>query len=109
TAQVGLISTADGSFQALKSMNWRGITDGTIHFSPDGKYLGYSHAQSDNSRQNDLFVLNLDGASEISVAADPSDDRMVGWSPDGRWILFTSDRAGSTDLYAIAFAGGKPQ
>jgi Tol biopolymer transport system component len=34
---------------------------------------------------------------------------MVGWSPDGTRLLFKSDRSGSTDLWALEFAGGKPR
>jgi Tol biopolymer transport system component len=33
----------------------------------------------------------------------------MGWSPDGKWLLFASDRTGAMGLWAIAIADGKPQ
>ena len=32
----------------------------------------------------------------------------MGWSPDGAWLLFTSDRAGSIHLWGLRFADGRP-
>jgi Tol biopolymer transport system component len=32
----------------------------------------------------------------------------VGWSPDGKNLLFSSDRKGPTGIYAIAFEDGRP-
>ena len=34
---------------------------------------------------------------------------MVGWSPDGKHLLFTSDRTGSIGLWALPIASGTPQ
>ena len=39
----------------------------------------------------------------------PSNDEVAAWSPDGKWLLFSSNRNGTTDLWAVAFAGGKTQ
>jgi tricorn protease len=33
----------------------------------------------------------------------------MGWSPDGRFLLFASDRSGSMSLWALPFRAGKPQ
>jgi Tol biopolymer transport system component len=34
---------------------------------------------------------------------------MMGWSPDGKRLLFASDRRGAMDLWALPVADGKPQ
>jgi Tol biopolymer transport system component len=34
---------------------------------------------------------------------------MVGWSPDGKYLLFTSDRTGSIGLWTLSFATGTSQ
>jgi Tol biopolymer transport system component len=36
-------------------------------------------------------------------------DYVLGWSPDGKWICFASDRSGTTDLWVIGVSDGKPQ
>jgi Tol biopolymer transport system component len=110
TGQVGLISTQDGSLRVLKSVEWDGSGSalGRIFFSPDGKYLAYDRA-SDTSRQHDVFILAIDGSRETTAVTGPTQEEMVGWSPDGKYLLFTSDRTGSIGLWTLPFASGTPQ
>jgi TolB protein len=48
-----------------------------------------------------LFVSNRDGSGERPLASSTSLDYNPAWSPQGDWIAFTSERAGSADLYRI--------
>jgi Tol biopolymer transport system component len=107
TAQIGLLSVADGALRVLKSIDWQ-LTN-VLLFSPDGKYLGYDQPQSNSSSERDVFVLAVDGSREIHAVAQPSDDLMMGWSPDGKWLLFASDRSGSIDLWGLPSSNGTPQ
>lgn len=107
TAQIGLVSVPDGGLRVLKSADWRGT--GRIFLSPDGKYIGYDLAGSDNNREHDVFVLNADGSRETTAVAHPSLNFMMGWSADGKWLLFASNRTGSMSLWAAPFADGKVQ
>jgi Tol biopolymer transport system component len=107
TQQIGVVSIPDGSLQVLKSVDWRAAAG--IFFSPDGKYLGYDLPQKDAGPERDVFVLSVDGQGEIRAVGHPSNDVMMGWSPDGKWLLFASDRTGSTDLWGLPFAQGKAQ
>jgi len=36
-------------------------------------------------------------------------DYNAGYSPDERWLVFTSDRGGNTDLYALDIEKGGSQ
>jgi len=105
--QIGLISVADGSLRILKTLDIYGVA-GTF-FSPDGKYLGYDYPQSDSGVEKDIVVLSVDGVREIRPAAHAGINHMMGWSPDGKWLLFMSDRNGSMSLWGVRFADGKPQ
>src|SRR6185437_5386638 len=102
TAQIGLISVRDGSLRVLKSVDWRGAK--RLLFSPDGKYLGYDLPESDGSQQRDIFVMAIDGSREIPAVIHRGQDTMMGWSPDGKRLLFASDRTGSMDLWSLPFA-----
>jgi Tol biopolymer transport system component len=53
--------------------------------------------------------LAIDGSREIPAVTHPADDVVVGWTPDGKHLLFASDRTGSTGIYALAFEGGNPR
>jgi Tol biopolymer transport system component len=37
----------------------------------------------------------------------PADDRSVGWSPEGKWVLFVSDRTGTLDLWMLPVRDGR--
>jgi Tol biopolymer transport system component len=43
--------------------------------------------------------LAVDGSRERPLVTHPGDDRLLGWSPDGRSILFSSDRSGNWDAW----------
>jgi Tol biopolymer transport system component len=81
--------------------------------SPDGRRLAFS-------RQNavtgwDIWMLPLDladpdrpkvGEPEAFLVG-PGDQDYPAFSPDGRWVVFsTDDAAGRTELYAQPFPGG---
>jgi Tol biopolymer transport system component len=40
---------------------------------------------------------------------DRSKHSVLGWAPDGKYILFSSERSGSADAWLIAVTGGKAQ
>jgi TolB protein len=50
--------------------------------------------------QTSLFISNADGSSEQRLTEASFDYDPV-WSPDGQWIVFTSERDGSADLYRM--------
>jgi Tol biopolymer transport system component len=76
--------------------------------SPDGKYIGYDLPVSDTRAQRDVFIISVDGAREVNAVSGPSNDLMMCWSADGKWLLFASDRTGSTGLWGLGIADGKP-
>jgi Tol biopolymer transport system component len=48
-----------------------------------------------------LFISSADGSGERSLTQAGTLDYNPAWSPRGDWIVFTSERAGSADLYRI--------
>ena len=95
--EISLLSVQDGSLRVLKSVDFKPLR---MFFSPDGQYLAYDLPTSDTG-QYDIFILATDASSEIAAVAHPSNDVLAGWSPDGTRLLFSSDRSGSTDLWAL--------
>src|ERR1700674_961491 len=51
-----------------------------------------------------LFVSNADGSGERGLTQGALDYNPA-WSPDGKWIAFTSERDGSADLYRMRIDG----
>jgi Tol biopolymer transport system component len=72
--------------------------------SPDGKLLAYGKMDP-KLKTRDLWVLDLQRNTPTRLTADAADDLNPVWSPDGRWIYFTSDREGSRQLYRKPSSG----
>ncbi len=105
SGQIALVGVEDGTFRPLKSVGWRG--PGKIFFSADGKHLAYDLPASDAESQRDVFVIAVDGSRETPVVAHPAHDVVMGWSPDGKQLLFASDRTGAVGLWAVPVMDGK--
>jgi len=48
-----------------------------------------------------LFIANADGSDEHALLSPTDVDYDAAWSPDGKSIVFTSERGGSADLYRV--------
>lgn len=105
--QIVLVSTADGSIRVLKTLE-QGFWD-HMNFSPDGHYIVYDFPQKEDSPERDIFLLSTDGSREIPLVEHPANDYVLGWAPDGKNILFASDRRNSLDVWVIQFSDGKVQ
>jgi Tol biopolymer transport system component len=51
--------------------------------------------------QRDLFTVAASGGEPVAVTQDEATDWSPEWSPDGRWLYFSSDRGGSFNLWRI--------
>ena len=106
TVQIGLVDSGSGALRVLKSGEWSGA--GKLAFSPDGRFLAFDRPASEDSEQRDVFVLAVDGSREVPAVVHTAMDAVVGWSPDGKKLLFTSNRTGSTGIWALPMEDGKP-
>ena len=99
---------ADGSVRILKTWQRRAFPKRAF-FSPDGHYVAYDFEHEDDVTRNDIFLMDLDGGSEIALIEHPADEHVCGWTPDGRRVVFASDRGSKRDLWMIEIASGVPQ
>jgi Tol biopolymer transport system component len=104
---LGLLSVQDGSMYDLKSLGK--FYPFKASLSPDGGYFAYDLPLEKDSFHRDIFILSTDGKREIALVVHPADDALIGWTPDGKSILFVSDRTGTLDVWAIQASLGKPQ
>ena len=102
--QIALISVVDGSIQVLKSAP--GIHP--FSFSPDGQYILYRRRKDASSQATDIFAMSSDGSREAPLVEGPDKKGSAVWTPDGRKVLFVSDRSGADGLWSVRVADGKP-
>ena len=53
------------------------------------------------SNINDIFISQADGSDRVNLTSHDAHDTEPSWSADGKWIVFTSTREGSRDLYTM--------
>jgi eukaryotic-like serine/threonine-protein kinase len=73
-------------------------------FSPDGRLLAFSLTDPEENSDR-LWLLDLARGSAAHLTATPRNDTSPVWSPDGRRIIFSSDRAGTFNLYERSIGG----
>ena len=74
---------------------------------PARETIVYSSIQPANW---DLYLFESPGGQPRRLTTDPGLDYNPAVSPDGRWVVFTSERSGSPDLYVLDLEGdGAPR
>ena len=108
-SELTLISTADGSVRVLRSIASAWSMLKSASFSPEGRFVAFSFVREGSPPHGDVFLMTADGRNEVVVAGHPAEDRLLGWTPDGRSLLFLSDRSGTWDIWSVHITGGKQQ
>jgi Tol biopolymer transport system component len=80
-----------------------------VRFSPDSRYIVYDRLPDDTSPERDIFLMSIDTGQETPLIQHPADDYLLGWSRDGKWLVFASDRTGALGLWVVGVSGTKTQ
>jgi len=75
-------------------------------WSPDGRFLLYTDVDPKN--QGDIWILpdplNKSGARKpVPFLQTPFDESQAQFSPDGRWVAYTSNESGRYEIYLRPF------
>ena len=103
TMQIGTIAN-DGEVKFLVSGSQSEFSS-KPKFSPDGRHIACS--MKDEKGNSDIFILTSDGSQKERVTAYQGRDENPVWSPDGKYLIFISDRNRSADLWGIQINQGK--
>jgi tricorn protease len=74
----------------------------TPDISPDGRLVAFSYL-------GDIWVVETIGGVARPVTMHEAHDIAPVFSPDGRWIAFSSNRHGSYDVFVVSAQGGRPR
>ena len=70
----------------------------TLTISPDGQRIAVERAEP-GTQNRDIWLVDIATGAMTRLTSDPGFDAFPIWSPDGRRIIFTSNRSGVYDLY----------
>jgi tricorn protease len=75
-------------------------------FSPDGTHIAFTGEYDGNV---DVFVVPASGGVPKRLTWHPAPDRVLGWTPDGKRIIFTSTRSAYSrygEMFTVPADGG---
>ena len=107
SVQLALVSVEDGTVRPVKELG----AESPLHvsLSPDGQFIVYDAPQQPSASARDVFIVRSDGSDERRLIDHPANDGNPVWTPDGRRVLFASDRSGTMDVWSVVVNGGIPQ
>ena len=104
--ELALINVSDGRITFTKETGDAEPLEATV--SPDARHIVYDAPQENGSSERDLFVVSVDGGTETRLVAHPANDLWPEWTPDGRGVLFYSNRSGVFGLWFQEMRDGAP-
>ena len=109
TRDLFTVTVADRTLTPLTRSRQSWFGNFTAAYSPDGRTIAFS--RSTDAFNNDIFLMSADGENLRRLTRTQATDGKLGeetmptWSPDGRTIVFVSNRDGNFELYAIDRTG----
>ena len=94
-----------GSYEERSVLETDALFKAPEDLSPDGRYLLFN--QLDPKTLRDLWYVPATGGEPTRFVAGPGNEEDADFSPDGRWVIYTSDESGRRELYVISFPDGE--
>jgi dipeptidyl aminopeptidase/acylaminoacyl peptidase len=76
-----------------------------LRWSPDNSFIVFS--KRDNTGQTSIELLNVKTKTVETLFIDKHNNIYPTWSPDGKYIIFTSDGTGVYNLFAYSLADNR--
>ena len=96
SVRASLIAVDSGAEQVL--ISHPSLRPSSFSLSPGSEYIVYDSA-TNGTRLRDLHVLNTRTGANTALVSHAADEWSAQWTPDGRWVLFMSDRRGTPGLW----------
>jgi serine/threonine-protein kinase len=98
------LKAADGSGEDRLFHSIEGNSTNIDDISADGRFATLSVY---GSKKSDVYIKPLDDpdADAVPFAAGPGDEGRAHFSPDGRWVAYTSDETGDYEVFVRPYPG----
>ena len=102
----GFIDIDSGDLEMIQSLD-RNASGPKL--SPDSRWIAYDLPASDGADSRDIFLLASDGSEARQLTTHRANDVVLGFTPDSKAVLFSSNRTDSYGLWRLSLASGKPE
>lgn len=76
-------------------------------FSPSGNRIAFTRTLIDDVQ--DVYVVDAEGGPSTQVTTDSTRITGLDWTPDGKGLVFASQRGGTSGLWRVPAGGGPPE
>jgi serine/threonine-protein kinase len=78
-----------------------------LSWSSDGRWIATERVVrvARVSVQTDLIAIPVDGGAPRVIRGTPANERDPAFSPDGKWLAYTSNESGHAEVYVTPFPG----
>lgn len=101
----GEIYAMDANGNHLRNLTRHPAREGSPDWSPNGKQIAFVSYRSKNEEilvgDADIYVMDASGGNVRNLTQHPALDSDPDWSPDGKQILFLSNRDGGINTYVM--------
>ena len=101
-----LLALLDPSTAATRILREFAVKPYGASLSPDRRFIAFDQPAGSDQGTRDVFVAPVDGGPAVAIAAHPADDTRPFWTSDGRGLVFTSARSGSTAEWFVRIESG---
>lgn len=105
--RIAWVSVKDGSIRVLKISDIWQTTQDCVSHSQDDRYIAFDLPVKEDSGKYDIYLLATDGSGETPLIEHSANDKLLGWAPGGKEVIFRSDRTGTMDLWLIQVENGR--
>jgi len=93
--RIAWVSVKDGSVHVLKISDIGQTLQDCVCHSPDDRYIAFDLPVKEDSGKYDIYLLATDGSGETPLIEHSANDKLLGWAPGGKEVIFISDRTGT--------------
>jgi TolB protein len=90
-----------------EGVNVRQLTTGGHHTQPRWSPKGDTIVFTTRATTHDLWAISPDGANPRRLTIGPGDNQGTTWAPNGRHLLFQSNRQGKWQVYSMLADGSE--
>jgi dipeptidyl aminopeptidase/acylaminoacyl peptidase len=107
----GAEPSGDGGKRAFEIEDYyRSVVVGAPVVGPLGEHVVFTVGRTDlaaNEKWTEIWRMNPDGSDQRRLTRGRHGDHSPAFLPDGKQIVFVSDRGGDSQLYRMKIGGGK--
>jgi Tol biopolymer transport system component len=106
TNRIVLVSVDDGSVQVIKELGK--LYPIKVSISSDSRYVVFDLRTKEGAANRDIYLLDTMTGEELKLVEHPKTDYGPVWTPDGKSVVFFSDRSGNVSLWRLDVVNGRP-